>query len=188
LPTEGDLICQEVWEIPAVVAHITEHRGDGVRCPLCAVVVPAPDLPNRAFGPRLIALGSDLHRSFRLSMRETAEILADVFGVPIGVGRVPTLRQETSGALDDACRAVAVQAERAAHINVDETGWKQAVGRRWLWTAVAAQCTQFLIANRRNAVVLPTLLGETFAVWPVPTDMESIGRFRSSIVKSASRT
>jgi transposase len=30
LPTEGDPICQQVWEIPAVGAHVTEHRGYGV--------------------------------------------------------------------------------------------------------------------------------------------------------------
>lgn len=163
LPTEGAPICQQVWEIPAVVAHVTEHRGESVRCPHCAVLVPAPNLPDGAFGPRLTALGSLLHGRFRLSMRETAGVLADLFGVSIGVGSIPTLCQETSHALDDACAAVAAQVERAPHVNVDETGWKQAGGRRWLWTAVAAQCTRFLVASRRNAAVLPTLLGTTFA-------------------------
>jgi transposase len=163
LPTEGDPICQQVWEIPTVVARVTEHRGYGVRCPHCAVLVPAPDLPDGAFGPRVTALGSVLHGRYRLSMRETAGVLADLFGVPIGVGSVPTLCQETSSALDDACRAVAEQVKTAAHVNVDETGWKQAGARRWLWTAVAAHCTRFLVATRRNAAVLPTLLGDSFA-------------------------
>jgi transposase len=163
LPTEGNPICQQVWEIPSLVAHVTEHRGYGVRCPYCAVLVPAPDLPSGAFGPRVTALGSVLHGRFRLSMRETALVLDDLFGVPIGVGSVPTLCQETSGAPDDACREVAAQVETAAHVNVDETGWKQAGARRWVWTAVAAHCTRFLVATRRNAAVLPTLLGDTFA-------------------------
>jgi transposase len=43
LPTEGDPIGQHIWEIPAVGAHVTEHRGYGVRCPHCAVLIPAPD-------------------------------------------------------------------------------------------------------------------------------------------------
>jgi transposase len=163
LPTKGDPLCQQVWESPMVGAHVTEHRGYSVRCPHCAALVPAPDLPDRAFGPRVTALGSVLHGRFRLSMRETAGILGDLFGVPIGVGSVPSLRQETSSALDDACQAVAVQVEAAAHGNMDETGWKQAGARRWLWAAVFANCTRSLGATRRNAGVLPTLLGDTFA-------------------------
>jgi transposase len=61
--------------------------------------------------------------------------------------------------VSDGCRA----GRGAAHVNVDETGWKQAGARRWLWTAVAANCTRFLVATRRNAAVLPTLLGDPFA-------------------------
>ena len=146
-----------------MLAHVTEHHGLSVRCPHCAVLVPAPDLPEGAFGPRVTALGSVLHGRYRLSMRETASVLDDLFGVPIGVGSIASLCQETSIALDDACQAVAVQVDQADHVNVDETGWQQAGARRWLWTAVAAHCTRFLVATRRNAAVLPTLLGETFA-------------------------
>jgi len=88
---------------------------------------------------------------------------ADLFGVPVGVGSIPTLCQETSRAVESASHEVAEQVTNAQHVNVDETGWKQAGARRWLWTAVAAHCTLFLVAARRNAAVLPTLLGETFA-------------------------
>ena len=163
LPTEGNPIRHQVWEIPPVMAHVTEHHGLSVRCPHCAVLVPAPELPEGAFGPRVTALGSVLHGRYRLSMRETAGVLEDVFGVPIGVGSIAYLCQETSTALDDACQAVAVQVEQAAHLNVDETSWKQAGSKRWLWTAVADNCTRLLVATRRNAAVLPTLLGERFA-------------------------
>lgn len=163
LPTEGEPERVQVWEIPPITPQVVEHRGYRVRCPHCAVLVPAPGLPDGAFGPRLTALGSVLHGRFRLSLRETAEVLDDLFGVPIGVGSVPSLCRETSSALDEAYRAVAEQVQQAAHVNVDETGWKQAGARRWLWTAVAAHCTRFLVATRRNAAVLPMLLGDAFA-------------------------
>ena len=163
LPTEGEPRRQQVWDVPVPRPEVVEHRAHRVRCPHCDLLVPAPDLPPSTFGPQVTAITSLLHGRYRLSVRETAGVLADLFGVPIGVGSIPTVCQETSRALEPASHAVAEQVTTAPHVNVDETGWKQAGARRWLWIAVAAHCTLFLVATRRNAAVLPTLLGETFA-------------------------
>src|SRR5262249_22139972 len=45
--------------------------------------------------------------------------------------------------------------------NVDETGWKQAGQKRWLWAAVTATAALFVIHLRRGAAGLKALLGET---------------------------
>lgn len=163
LPFEGEPCRQQVWDVPVARPDVIEHRAHRVRCPHCAVLVPAPDLPPSSFGPHVTALTSVLHGRYRLSVRETAEIMEDLFGVPMGVGTIPTLCHEASCALEPASHAVAQQVETADHVNVDETGWKQAGSRRWLWTAVAANCTLFLVAAKRSAAVLPLLLGERFA-------------------------
>jgi transposase len=162
LPTEGEPLCVQVWEIPPIVPEVTEHRGDRVRCPHCAALVPAPDMPEGAFGPRLTAIGSVLHGRFRLSMRETTEVLTDLFGVPLGPGSVSTLCQEVNAALHAPYEAVRAQVQAEPHANVDETGWKQAGERRWLWVAVLALSTFFVVAKNRSAAVLLTLLGEAF--------------------------
>ncbi len=162
LPTEGEPICVQVWEIPPITAEVTEHRGYRVRCPHCAALAPPPDLPEGAFGPRLTAMGSLLHGRFRLSMRDTTEVFADLFGVPLGPGSVSTLCQEVPTALDEPYEQVRAHVETETHANVDETGWKQAGERRWLWVAVTALCTHFLVAKNRSAAVLVSLLGETF--------------------------
>ncbi len=163
LPTEGEPRRQQVWDVPVPRPDIVEHRAHRVRCPHCDLLVPAPALPPSSFGPQVTAITSLLHGRYRLSVRETAGIVEDLFGVPIGVGSIPTVCQEISRALEPACHDVAEQVTNANHVNVDETGWKQAGARRWLWTAVAANCTLFLVAAKRNAAVLPTLLGKTFA-------------------------
>jgi len=49
----------------------------------------------------------------------------------------------------------------ASHVNVDETGWKEAGKRRWLWVAVSAMCTVFVVATR-SGKALHSLLGETY--------------------------
>jgi transposase len=151
-----------VWEIPRIVPEVTEHRGHRVRCPHCGVLVPAPDLPEGAFGPRLTAIGGLLHGRYRLSMRETTGVLADRFGVPLGPGSVSALRQEVNAALIPPYEDVRAQVEAEAHANVDETGWKQAGERRWLWVAVTALCTLFVVATQRSAAALLALLGDTF--------------------------
>jgi len=139
----------QVWEIPPITAEVTEHQGYRVRCPHCGVLVPAPDLPEAAFGPRLTAMASLLHGRYRLSMRETAAVFADLFGVPLRPGSVSALCPETSAALDEPYEQVRARVEAEAHANVDETGWKQAGERRWLWVAVTAY---------RDGTLSPSLL------------------------------
>ena len=163
LPTQGEPRRQQVWDVPVPRPDIVEHRAYRVRCPQCDLLVPAPDLPGSSFGPQVMALTSVLHGRYRLSVRETAGIMEDLFGIPMSVGTIPAVCQETSRALESASDAIARQVTNATHVNVDETGWKQAGARRWLWTAVAANCTLFLVAAKRNAAVLPMLLGERFA-------------------------
>jgi len=162
LPSEGEPIRVQVWEIPPLVPPVTEHQGVRVRCPYCDVLVPPPGRPEGAFGPRLTAIGSLLHGRFRLSMRETTEALADLFGVPLSPGSVPALCREVNAALDEPYDAVCAHVGATDHANVDETGWKQAGERRWLWVAVTALCTLFLVAKNRSAAVLLGLLGEAF--------------------------
>jgi transposase len=162
LPAMGEPICVQVWEIPLIVPEVIEHRGYRVRCPHCAALVPPVGLPESAFGPRLTAMASLLHGRFRLSMRETAEVFADLFGVPIGSGSISALCQEMAIALDESYEQVRTHVETEPHANVDETGWKQAGERRWLWVAVTALCTLFVVARHRSAAVLATVLGETF--------------------------
>jgi transposase len=161
-PPEGEAVVRQVWEIPPLVPQVTEHRGDSVRCSHCDVLVPAADLPEGAFGPRLTAIGSLLHGRYRLSMRETARLLDDLFGVPLAVGSIPALCQEVSAALSEPYDAVRERVTAESHANVDETGWKQAGERRWLWVAVTALCSLFVVAANRSAAVLLTLLGEGF--------------------------
>jgi transposase len=162
LPTEGEPLVRQVWEIPPLRAEVTEHRGRSVRCPHCGVLVPTADLPDGAFGPRLMAIGSVLHGRYRLSMRETAQVLDDLFGVPLATGSVAALCQEVSAALAEPYEDVRARVETEDHANVDETGWKQSGERRWLWVAVTSLCTLFVVAKDRSAAALASVLGETF--------------------------
>lgn len=166
LPAVGAPRTQQVWELPPVRPTITEHRFPTVTCPHCAHLVtapPSPQVPPGAFGPHLAALVALLHGRYRLSARECAALLGEVFGVPLGLGSVPALCQQVSAALAAPYAAVATYVHGQAVANVDETGWKQAGQRRWLWVAVTALASLFRVDPHRSAAALQALLGADFA-------------------------
>lgn len=80
--------------------------------------------------------------------------------MPLSLGTVAHAQQQASQALAPA-HAEALAAVRAAPVkNVDETGWKLAGQRCWLWLAATDAVAAFLIHARRGAAGLAALLGE----------------------------
>jgi transposase len=166
LPDAAPLRRQQVWEIPPIQPFVTEHQYHTVCCPACQAHLRAsrpPDVPPGAFGPRVAAFASLLHARYRLSDRETGDLLGDGFGLPISLGSVVALQQDMCAALEPVATAVQRVVQQQAVANVDETGWKEAGARRWLWVAVTRVATLFLVAVSRSAASLQTLLGSEFA-------------------------
>jgi transposase len=162
----GEPVRHQVTELPPVRAVVTEHQLQHVRCGACGTTTCAglpADVPAGAFGPRLQATVAVLSGRYRLSRREVVGVCTDVLGVPLAVGSVDHLCQATARALAGpvAELAQAVQQEPAAH--ADETGWRQAGQRRWLWVVVTAVATVFTLAPSRGRGVIQGLLGTHFA-------------------------
>jgi transposase len=83
-----------------------------------------------------------------------------VFQIPLSLGTIANLEQETSAALI-APHAEAREAVRGATVkNADETGWKQAGKKRWLWMAATASVAYFQICVGRGKAALKELLGD----------------------------
>jgi len=100
--------------------------------------------------------------AYHLSKRTTQTVLADLFGVSMGLGTVANLEQATAQVLAEpvaAARAY-VQAQPTAYL--DETGWREKQQRAWLWAAVTAGVTVFGIRLSRGGKVAQELLGERF--------------------------
>jgi transposase len=156
---------QYVWEIPLVVPHITAHHYHTLCCRSCGDLVTASrpaDVPPGSFGPRLAASVALLHGRYRISDREIPQLLHDFFKLPLCVGSVVDLQQSCSLALAPVYSAIQTTVQQQAHINMDETGWKEAGKRRWLWVVVSTVATLFHVASSRGGKVIATLLGETF--------------------------
>jgi transposase len=156
---------QYVWEIPVVEPQITAHHYHTVCCPACGDLVTAerpPSVPPGSFGPRTAATVSMLHGRYRISDREIPHLLDDLFNLPISVGSVVDLQQTSSTALAPIYSDIQMTVQQQLHVNMDETGWKEAGKRRWLWVVVSTVATLFHVAVSRGGKVITTLLGAEF--------------------------
>ena len=161
LPDVLPPIRQQTWELPRVKPIVTEHRQHTVECPECHALVKAPDgdMPRAAFGPRATATAGVLHGRFRLSLRETATVFQVVGGLPVSLGGVSGMCQETAKALAEPYTAIAEQVRAESVANVDETSWRQAGTRPWIWVMRGSRATLFEVLPRRNSDALKQLLG-----------------------------
>jgi transposase len=100
-----------------------------------------------------------LSGALHVSKRGIEDFVETVCRLPLALGTVSNLEQEMSAALA-AAHAEAQQAvQQAAAKNVDETGWKKAGAKRWLWGAATGLVACFVITSTRGALGLAALLG-----------------------------
>jgi transposase len=160
----------QVTEIPPVTPVVTEYQLHQLVCSACGEVTRAelpPGVPTGGFGPRVQATTALCTGAYHLSKRTTQAVLADLFGVSLGLGTIATLEQATTRAVAEpvAEARAYVQAQPAAY--VDETGWREGQQRAWLWTVVTAWVTVFAVRLSRGGQVAQELLGERFWGWLV---------------------
>ncbi len=152
----------QVAELPPMAAIVTEHQGHARTCRRCGKVTREPIPPQvraHVLGPRLSAAMSYLVGRCHDGRRTVAEVVADLFGVPVSLGSVSDYEREMSVALATPHQQALQQVRGAAVKHVDETGWKRAGKRCWLWTATTTRAAAFAVQRGRNFNALCQLLG-----------------------------
>jgi len=153
---------QQVIDLPESAVVTTEHQLLKVACPACGTHTRA-ELPagveRGAFGPRLRATVVML-AAMLMSRRATALVLGDMFGAKLSTGSVEKILKDASASLAEPWEAIkrAVQAGDVAH--ADETSWRRAGQRMWLWAALSATAACFVIDQTRARTVAQDLLGD----------------------------
>jgi transposase len=171
----------QVSELPAIKPYVTEWELHSLDCACGArtsASLPA-GVPTGAFGVSVVAIVATLMGAYRLSKRAVPELMRDVFGLCMSVGAVVGCQKLASEALavpvDEAKAFVVEQPIKHA----DETGWREARCRAWLWTVVTATVTVFMVHTRRTANAARAILGRPNGIlvsdrygaynwWPVP--------------------
>jgi len=162
--TEGEPRRHQVTEIPPVQAHITEYQFPNIVCAVCGQATRAalPEEIAGQFGPHLTALIAYWTVVCRLPRRLVEAMLGDVLGIRISLGSTQKAWEEVSQAVAHPVAELQAQLPGQALLNVDETGWRSNGDKRWMWVLVAPQFVFYVIAAKRSAEVLVTLLGTVF--------------------------
>lgn len=157
---EEDPRRHQVFELPMVKAQVTEHRVHTLRCGCGAIS--SGDLPwqieSSHFGPRLTALIAVLASNYRLSQKSIQQLLSDVFGVEMSLGSVSAQEQRVSDAVAPAVEEAQQAIVQARVVHADETGWREAKQKAWLWVLATTSLAVFVIRKSRGADVARELL------------------------------
>jgi transposase len=154
----------QVAEIPPFQPEVTEYRLHRLTCTGCGTRTCAslpPGVPTGAFGPRLQAVLAVLAGGYRLGKRPIRQLAWDLFGLSISTGMIAKLEQSTSAALETPM-AELEEYVRTQPANVDETSWREAGQRAWLWVVVTPLVSIFRIAGSRSGQVIRELLGSGY--------------------------
>lgn len=161
----GDPVIHQKWELPAVRPLIFEYRLVRVCCPGCGKLqlagLPA-GVSGSAFGPKLEAHIATLAGVFRLSRRQVAEVIREMFHIDISVGAVDATIMRMSAVLADPWERLAEAIREAGVVHADETSWRMRGRQQWLWLAATALFACYRIDPSRSQAAAKELLGEDF--------------------------
>jgi hypothetical protein len=120
-------------------------------------------MPAGRFGPRVAATVAYLTGRCGVSQRDAQELLATLYQVDVGLGSIAALEAQVSEALAAPVAAAQTFVQEQPVVNADETSWSEQTRRCWLWTAVTAVVTVFLLRPSRSSACAQELLGLDFA-------------------------
>jgi transposase len=166
-PLRGPLRRHQVAELPEVAVWVTEHRLHRRRCPGCGALTQAElprDVTRERFGPRLQGAVATLAAGFRLSRRQVADLCRELFGAAIAVGTVDAILARQGSALREPTERLRDAVRGSPVLCADETGWKQAGERRFLWGAFTDEAAVLRVAPSRHREEAEELLGSSEAI------------------------
>ena len=153
----------QVAELPKFEPLVDEFRLHTLACERCGCrtrgVLPEGTATG-AFGPTIVATITLLLGAYGLSRRDVAELMPDLFGLPISVGGVVGCQKIGADALAGPHAQVQAQIPKAPVKYADETGWKLGHVYACLWVVVTPTVTLFRIQAERSRAAAMKVLGK----------------------------
>jgi len=161
--SDPEPVRHQVAHLPKVEAAVDEYRLHALTCGRCGARSRGelPEgVPQGSFGPTVVATVTLLLGVYGLSRRDVAELLRDMFGLPISLGGVIGCQKLGAEALAPAHEEAQAEIPKAAVRYADETGWKLGKLYACLWVVVTPSVTVFRVQAERSRAAAMKVLGK----------------------------
>jgi len=113
-------------------------------------------------GPHAVALAAQLNKELGLPVAKVARVLFELCGLRVTAGGLHQALARLAGVTGPTYQALVEGVRNSRAVAADETGWRVAGVRRWLWVFVGDGVTVYLIADGRGYQQAETVLGAGF--------------------------
>lgn len=159
---------RQVFDVPATVFDVIEHRTYTVACS-CGQrhdsVFPPEVTETVQYGPNVRALGVHLTQGQMLPYARAAELISELYGLPVSPATLLAWVGEASTALQGTADVIARQLHRAPVLSADESGLRVDGKLHWMHVAATATLTWYGLHEKRGVEamtahgILPKRLG-----------------------------
>lgn len=144
---------RQVFDVPTAEFDVIEHRTYTVRC-ACGQrhdsVFPAEVSETVQYGPNVRALGVHLTQGQMLPYARAAELISELYGLPVSPATLLAWVREASAALQGTADVIAGQLHHAPVLSADESGMRVDGKLHWLHVAATATLTWYGMHEKRG--------------------------------------
>jgi len=148
------------WDRPAasVVDRLRIGCGSAIVEGMSEALPPPPGIGVADWASTALAV-----RILVLAFQQQVVRLSERVGAEVGLGSIAALEQQMRAALAAPMGEAHAFVREQPVANVDETSWREQTQRCWLWVAVSALVTVFLVRPSRGSTSAKELLGTAYA-------------------------
>ena len=149
-----ETITRQVFELPMMTLHCTEHQAQRKRCHCGTVttgVFPSDATAPACYGPALRAYVYYLVMRQHLPVARVADLLADTYAASVSTGVIGAMVQEGAGSLEGFLSHVQAQLRTSSIAHADETGLRVNARLAWVHAVSTKELTLYHLDERRGS-------------------------------------
>jgi len=152
-----DICKRQEFDVPEIKKPlVTEYQFEIKRCPQCKKKIIAKDdsYPKAPvqYGPKAKAVVSYFNVHNLIPKKRTAQIMGDLFGMPISVATVENFSKACVAKIEQVVEQIETDLKAAPIKGADESGIRVAGKLFWLHTLGSEQCVYYYVTEKRGDI------------------------------------